>query len=218
MSEEINTPKPSDLSLVTVTLLKGVIYQDKDASLWGSLLNLQAQVRDFFQVLGLDLVLDEAEGHAFLRSRFDSEDDTEQCIPRLMPRYPLSFQVSLLLALLRRKLAEFDATGGATRLVLTLDEVVEILRVFSRDTSNEARFSDQVEANLKKVEDLGFIKKVRAGAGAGRADIAFEVRRILIPFVDGQWLAEFDDRLAAYQSHINGDGPGKDKDEEVSHD
>jgi hypothetical protein len=30
----------------------------------------------------------------------------------------------------------------------------------------------------------------------------YEVRRILKAFVDAQWLAEFDTRLAAYQAHL----------------
>jgi hypothetical protein len=62
-------------------------------------------------VLGLELVLDEAEGYAFLRARPEEEDsDTSASkLPRLVARRPLSFPVSLLLALLRKKLAEFDA-------------------------------------------------------------------------------------------------------------
>lgn len=207
MTESNSTFQPPELSLVTVALLKGVVYQEKDSGQWHSLLKLQSAVRDFFRVLGLDLVLDETEGHAFLRSRQDG-DETGQGLPRLMPRHPLSFQVSLLMALLRRKMAEFDATGGATRLILTLDEVVELLRVFNPETSNEARLTDQVETNLKKVEELGFVKKVRAGVGTG-TDVAYEVRRLLNAFVDAQWLAEFDDRLAAYHAQLV--GPSKEE-------
>jgi hypothetical protein len=39
------------------------------------------------------------------------------------------------------------------------------------------------------------------------ADGHFEVRRILKAFVDGQWLAEFDQRLAAYAAELRGDEP-----------
>ena len=208
MIDSNSTLQPPELSLVTVALLKGVVYQEKDSGQWHSLLKLQSAVRDFFRVLGLDLVLDETEGHAFLRSRQDG-DETWQGLPRLMPRHPLSFQVSLLMALLRRKMAEFDATGGSTRLILTLEEVVELLRVFNPETSNEARLTDQVETYLKKIEELGFVKKVRAGVGTGGSDVAYEVRRLLNAFVDAQWLAEFDDRLAAYHTQLV--GPGKDE-------
>ncbi len=58
-----------DLSTLAITLLKGVIYREGDERLWGALLNLQARVRDYVAVLGLELVLDEAEGYAFLKSR-----------------------------------------------------------------------------------------------------------------------------------------------------
>jgi hypothetical protein len=30
----------------------------------------------------------------------------------------------------------------------------------------------------------------------------YEVRRILKAYVDAQWLADFDQRLAAYQAHL----------------
>ena len=81
-------------------------------------------------VLGLELALDESEGYAFLRARQENEDEGVTKLPRLVARRPLTFPVSLLLALLRKKLAEFDAGGGDTRLVLTRDQLVELVRVF----------------------------------------------------------------------------------------
>ncbi|PWB46892.1 MAG: hypothetical protein C3F18_12280, partial [Nitrosomonadales bacterium] len=127
-----------DLSAPVILLLKGVIYQEADAGLWNTLLNLQARVRDYMAVLGLELVLDESEGYAFLRARPESGDDAAPRLPRLVARRPLSFPVSLLLALLRKKLAEFDASGGNTRLVLSRDEIVDLVRVFLPESSNEA--------------------------------------------------------------------------------
>ena len=56
-------PSPS-LSALVIGLMKGVLYQESDGELWQSLLNLQARVRDYVAVLGLELVLDEAEGYA----------------------------------------------------------------------------------------------------------------------------------------------------------
>ena len=187
-----------------------MIYQDADsssASLWNALLNLQSRVRDYVAVLGLELVLDEAEGYAFLRARAESDDETAPKLPRLVARRPLSFPVSLLLALLRKKLAEFDASGGqegnGLRLVLGRDEMVELVRVFLPESSNEAKLIDQIETHLNKIVELGFLRKLKTSAGqSGQA--VFEVRRILKAFVDAQWLAEFDARLAAYQALLGG--------------
>jgi hypothetical protein len=190
----------ADLSPLAITLLKGVLYREEDERLWGALLTLQARVRDFVAVLGLELVLDEAEGYAFLRSRTEAEDETISKLPRLIARRPLSFPVSLLLALLRKKLAEFDAGGGDTRLVLARDEIVELVRVFLPESSNEARLVDQIETHINKVVELGFLRRLKASAGPA----SFEVRRILKAFVDAQWLADFDARLAAYQAQLVG--------------
>ena len=63
------------LSAVLIPLLKGVTYRDDDAAHWSALLQLQGRVRDHVAVLGLELMLDEAEGYAFLRSRPDPEDE-----------------------------------------------------------------------------------------------------------------------------------------------
>lgn len=195
-----------ELSALVVPLLRGVIYQETEPKQWSHLLNLQARVRDYVAVLGLELVLDEAEGYAYLQSRQVDEADGApgEQIPRLVPRRPLSFQVSLLLALLRKKLLEFDSVGGGTRLVLSRDELVELVRVFLPETTNEARLTEQIETQLNKIAEMGFVRRLKGeGAGQGGAGQAamYEVRRILKAFVDAQWLAEFDARLAAYQAH-----------------
>jgi hypothetical protein len=189
-----------DLSALVIPLLKGVLYQENDPAAWSALLGLQPRVRDYVAVLGLELYLDEAEGYAFLRSRAEPDDeDAAARLPRLVARRPLSFPVSLLLALLRKKLAEFDASGGDTRLVLSRDEVVELIRVFLPAGSNEARLIDQVDTHLNKAAELGFVRRLKTQPGQ---PATIEVRRILKAFVDAQWLADFDARLAAYRATL----------------
>ena len=201
MEEPTPVGTGADLSALAITLLKGVIYREGDERLWGGLLNLQARVRDYVAILGLELVLDEAEGYAFLKSRPETaEDEAAVKLPRLVARRPLSFPVSLLLALLRKKLAESDAGGGDTRLVLTREDIVELVRVFLPDSSNEARLIDQIDTHLNKVIELGFVRRLKAAGGPS----GFEVRRILKAFVDAQWLADFDARLADYQAQLAG--------------
>ncbi len=198
-----------DLSVLMIHLLKGVLYRDDDERLWASLLRWQARVREQAAVLLLELVLDESEGYAFLKSRPDPEEgDSAASLPRLMARRPLSYPVSLLLALLRKKLAEFDAGGSDTRLVLSRDEIVELVRVFlfPPEGSNEARLIDQLETTINKVVDLGFLRRLKSTAGAS-GPVGYEVRRILKSFVDGQWLAEFDARLAGYRAEAGTRGP-----------
>jgi hypothetical protein len=188
-----------DLSVAVTQLMKGVVYRDTHDRAWSHLLQLQSQVRDHVAVVGLQVVIDEAEGYAFLRQRPDDEDEERQ-LPRLIPRRALSFHVSLLLALLRKKLAEFDAQGGETRLMITRAQIAETLRVFMPATSNEARLLDRIDEHIVKAEQLGFLRQVKNG------EQVYEVRRILKAFVDGQWLADFDAKLAEYAALLGGEG------------
>lgn len=190
------------LSLAVTQLMKGVVYRDAHERPWGHLIQLQPQVRDYVAVLGLQVIIDEAEGYAFLRQRSDDEDqETERApLPRLIPRRSLSFHVSLLLALLRKRLAEFDAQGGDTRLILTRAQIVEMVRLFLPASNNEARLTDQVDSYLNRAHELGFLRQVKG------SEQAYEVRRILKAFVDGQWLADYDRRLAEYERLLSDDG------------
>jgi hypothetical protein len=196
-----STTDTYDLSSIAIPLLKGVLYQEHDAALWQTLLSLQTRLRDYFAVLGLELVLDEAEAYAFLRAKAPEEDDVDK-LPRLIARRPLAFPVSLLLALLRKKLAEFDAAGGDTRLVLSRDDIAELLRVFVPESSNQVRLLDQIDSYINKIIELGFLYRLPVAA---KQTPSYEVRRILKAFVDGQWLADFDARLSAYRAHLTGE-------------
>ncbi|HLM42395.1 MAG TPA: DUF4194 domain-containing protein [Myxococcaceae bacterium] len=180
--------------------MKGVLYQESDLGLWQGLLHLQGQVRDHVTVLGLQLMLDEAEGYAYLRQRPAAEGEPE--LPRLVPRRQLSYGVSLLLALLRKKLAEADSTGGGSRLVLRRDDILDMVRLFLPDGTNEARLVDRLDADIARVVELGFLRRLRD------SDEAFEVRRILKAFVDAQWLGTFEQKLADYRAHLAEEGGG----------
>ena len=179
-------------SLVLITLMKGVLYQDRDPGQWQDLLDHQARLRDQLAPLGLTLMLDEAEGHAYLGQRADDDEDP---LPRLVRRQPLSYPVSLLLALLRKKLAEQDAGGDEPRLILSREQLQEMLTLFLADTSNEARLLDRLDGHINKVVELGFLRRLKGEPPR------FEVRRLLKSFVDAQWLAEFEQRLAEYREH-----------------
>lgn len=197
----LETPQGQEqpaLSPVLITLFKGVLYQDQSPELWRALLELQARVRDHAGVFNLELMLDEAEGFAYLRQRPAADDEPD--LPRLVPRRQLGYAVSLLLALLRKKLVEHDAGGGEARLILSREQIVDLVQVFTPAASNEARLVDRIDADINKVVELGFLRRLR-----GQQD-QFEVRRILKAFVDAQWLSDLDQRLAEYQAQLDDGG------------
>lgn len=190
----------ASLSLASIALLKGVVYRDGNEQAWHHVVRLQPQLRDQMAILGLAVILDEAEGYAFLRSL---PPDPEAPLPRLVPRHKLSLHTSLLLALLRRRLAEFDASSTEGRLVLTREELVVLMMTFLAVGTNESRTVDQVERAINKVADLGFLRPLPPRPGA---PAAWEVRRIIKAFVDAQWLGELDARLRTYAEHLGATG------------
>jgi hypothetical protein len=192
------TGRQASLSPVLIALFRGVLYRDQSPEHWQAMMQLQPRVRDQASLFGLELVVDEAEGYGYLRQR--PAADGEEDLPRLVQRRQLGFGVSLLLALLRRKLAEHDADGGDPRLILARDEIVDLMQLFLPGGTNEAKLVDRIDAHINRVIELGFLRRLRG------QDDRFEVRRILKAFVDAQWLSEFQQKLAEYRAHIEGTG------------
>ncbi|MBK7859637.1 MAG: DUF4194 domain-containing protein [Archangiaceae bacterium] len=182
------TPSHDAFPSLLIGLMKGVVWREDDAAQWGRLLTLQSQVRDHVSPLGLDLVIDEGEGYSLLRQRPAVEGSE---LPRLIPRRPLSYPVSLLLVLLRKKLAEADGTSGDPRVVLRREELIEMLRHFLKDGTNDAKLVDHITAQINKVRDLGFLRPLKGRDGE------YEVVRLLKTFVDAEFLEGL---LTSYRS------------------
>ena len=123
----------------------------------------------------------------------------EEALPRLVRRRTLTYSVSLLLVLLRKRLVEFETGGGEGRLVLTTEQIVEMLRLFQAESTNDARIVDNVESTIKKATELGFLRQLR-----GQSD-HWEVRRILKAYVDAETLSDFAGKLREYAGRVTSD-------------
>jgi hypothetical protein len=183
----------NELADVLIGLLKSVVYRDQSPALWREIVNRQGPARDHLQLLGLDIVIDDAEGYAYVR-QIDTGDDDSTSVRRLIPRRQLSYPVSLLLVLLRKRLLQHDARGGETRLVLTRQQIVELMRTYMTVSSNEARIEDQIDRHIDRVEQLGFLRRMK------ETEEGFEVRRILRAFVNADWLSDLE---ALYREHAH---------------
>lgn len=193
--ENIDTIQPAaELRPVLITLLKGVLYQEQRPELWRDLLALQVPVRDYFQQIGLLLFIDEPEGYAFLKQQPQAEDEKNN-LPRLIQRRQLSYPLSLLLVLLRKKLIELDSEGGRTRLILSREQMVEMVMIFLPDSSNEAKIVDSIDRHINRLCEYGFLRRLKGD------DRRYEVHRIIKALVDADWLDDFNAHLAEYRDH-----------------
>lgn len=187
-----------ELPSVLIALLRGVLYREKEPGLWSLLLRMRSEANEYMIRLALVLHIDEIEGHAYLRNREVLAGEDEQPT-RLLPRRQLAYNDSLLLALLRKKLAEFDATATDSRLILRSEQLYEMLALFLPEVADEVRLRARVDTSIRRLADMGFLRKLQAG---GETD-SYEVLRIIKAFVDAEWLSGFEAGLATYRAHEN---------------
>ncbi len=178
------------VSSAIIRLMQSVVYKEGDEDTWLTIERHGGAIRDHFATIGVDVVVVDSEGYAYLRSRPDI--DGEDPLPRLVRRRTLTYNVSLLLVLLRKRLVEFETSGSEGRLVLSAEQIVDMLRLFLPEGTNEARTVDRAESTIKKAAELGFLRQLR-----GQPD-HWEVRRILKAYVDTQTLGDFEGKLREY--------------------
>ncbi|MCK3770674.1 DUF4194 domain-containing protein [Microbacterium aerolatum] len=193
----MRTPEEHATAAAVIALMRGVVYRERDETTWAALERHGAAVRDHFSDIAVDVIVDDVEGFAYLRTREDAEG--EEPLPRLIRRRTLTYQASLLAVLLRRRLAEFEATAGEGRLVLTQEQIGEMLSVFAKDSTNEARSQDRIGSTIRQLKDLGFVQELR-----GQSD-AWEVKRVLKAYVDAQTMGDFEARLTEYARALDGE-------------
>ena len=180
----------SERAFVLVRLIREPIYRE-DHALWETLRAQRDSIARYFHEIGQEVVIDEAEGYAFLRQ---IEIGGGERVPRLDRRQPLSYTATLLLVCLREELARFDAAPDeSTRLVLTRQQLRELVSQFLRETNDQIRDLRRIDTAIRRAEELGFLR----GFGPPEAE-TFEVMRILKARFGPMELQEVRDRLARY--------------------
>lgn len=194
MPDQHNTIIPPHAPVI-IRLLQGVVYDD-NRELWNALIDHQTQVRDYFGLIGIDVLIHEAEGFAFLKQQ-QAEEGAEFVLPRLIERRQLGYTLTLLCVLLVEKLIEFDVRGGdSTRLIVGKDELKEMVRIFLSDKTNEARVMDSLDAPINKLVEYGFLRKLTTG------DDQYEVRRILKARITADALMDIKQRLEKHAESL----------------
>jgi Domain of unknown function (DUF4194) len=180
----------SERSFVLAHLLLAPIYRE-DGSLWESLRTERDGIAHYFRQIGQEVVIDEAEGYAFLRQ---IEVDGEESVPRVGRRHSLGYTATLLLVCLREELARFEAAqDDSTRLVLTRQQVRELVGQFLPESNNQIRDVRTIDTAIRRVEELGFLRAF----GPPEAE-TYEIMRILKARFGPAELQDIKDRLARH--------------------
>ena len=144
----------------------------EDIQVWETIRAERDYLTRYFRQIGQELIVDEAEGYAFIRQ---IELDGEERVPRIGRRQTIGYTATILLVCLREELARFDAAPGeSTRLVLTRQQLRELVLQFVKESNNQIRDMRTVDSAIRRAEELGFLRAV----GAAESD-TLEVMRIL---------------------------------------
>ncbi|MCA9131745.1 MAG: DUF4194 domain-containing protein [Planctomycetales bacterium] len=168
-----NLPTYKEWSLAAVRLLQGPVYHDDGA--WETLLRYQSAVSEYLLRLGLLLVVDEAEGLAYIRQLAEDEaQDGYQNLPRLFRRTRLSYEATVLCVLLREELRKFEEEDlDNRRCVVEQAALLQLWKSFFPSGEDEVRLQKSLDTALRRLEGLRFVSRFGDGGES------WEVRRIL---------------------------------------
>lgn len=189
-------------STALIQLLQGVVVKGSQPEIWNTLTTQQYRIGEYMEKIGLSLEIDTEGGYAFLRQK-DSDE-----LPHLVRKQPLTFKMSLFLALLRNEINEFDGANGDSMLVVKEEEMVQKMKPYFPETSDEVKFINSIKTCFSKALDMKIVMPVRDN------ELAYEVQPILRRFVDAEWLSEFNKELERY---VEENGLQVEKKEENAH-
>lgn len=177
--------------IAAVHLLQGVVYEE-DKETWTILLGNESDLCDYFCEIGLTLVIDRAEGIAYLR-QFDDDERTAgyERLPRLFKKTPLSYDATLLCVLLREEYRKFeDEDLDNERCVVDVELLFDLWKSFHSSNSDEVALQKRLTQMLNQLEKLKFVRKLKSDSDA------WEVRKLLKARIPIDELDHLRDRLA----------------------
>ncbi len=182
-------------SFVKAHLLQGALYRE-DSALWEILLQQRADVAHFLRQIGQELVLDEAEGYAFLRQ---IEPTDQERVPRLAQRRRLGYEPTLLLVCLRAELDRFEsAPGESAALVLSREQLRGLASDFLRQTADEKRDRRTLDGAIDRLVELDFLR-LRSGE-----EDRYAVMRIIKARLGPEQLEAIKQRLLTHARALTG--------------
>lgn len=186
------SPEFRERGIAAVRLLQGVVYDD-DEETWSILLGSESDLSDYFCQIGLSLVIDRAEGLAYLRQFGDDErTGGYERLPRLFRKTPLGYEATLLCVLLRDEYRKFEEEDlDNERCVVELDSLFEIWKTYFPASSDEVRLRNRLGTTLNQLDKLKFVRKLKVDADT------WEVRKLLKARVPLDQLEELLERLTA---------------------
>ncbi len=189
--------KISKYAPAVIKLLQGAVcYDDKD--IWENLLSNRTSIEEYFEKIGIRVIINESDGYAFLeQKKFEEENNIN--LPKLTRKIPLSYDVTLLCVLLREKLLQHDTGSGySLRPIVAKEDLYEMLQQFFKERTDEKKQRRKFDTIITRVIELGFLRPLE---NPGKDE--YEIRTIIKARVTAEKLIEIKQSLQKHAEDIN---------------
>jgi hypothetical protein len=195
-----NNSKTAPYAGVIIKLLQDALYDDDKH--WKDLMAHQEELIDYFERIGVKLVIDENDGYAYVYQPEPDEDDDARKLPRLVKRIPLSYEVTLICVMLREMLEEYDVRAtDSVKFFTTNKEIKEKIELFFKDKTNKVKLLKNFDNYINQVTHLGFLKMLREDP-KDKDNTQYEVKRVIKAKINNEKLEEIKQKLNEYSSAI----------------
>lgn len=167
-------------------LIKGAIYRE-DTVAWNQVITYTSAIRSFFEKLSLDVLIDEQEGFAFLKSTMP--EDGKESSGGLVVRRSLTRNATALCAILREELHTWERSEREDQAcVLTRKQIREKMLPYTRLAEDDSKFHGLVDAAIAQACESQLLRLVNLEKGSDRRDDQqFQIQRIIkarLPIAD----------------------------------
>lgn len=180
-------------SKAVIKLLKGVV--ENNDVVWNDLLTYQADIQNYISTMGVELIVKKDEGFAFIKQTILDDDKTIN----LVSRRQYGFEVSVMLVVLRHMLEDFDSNptlSQATDKYVTAEDIEEETEMFLPASYNKVKFEKELDNNIDKIVDFGFLVAPKNKEGEKR----YRIHRIIKEKVTLDDLLDFKKQLNDYDT------------------
>ena len=185
-----------EYSLAVVRLLKGTV--NSNDTVWDDVLLYRIAIQKYVNVIGLELIIKENDGYAFLK-QFNIDDDDNTI--GLVSRKQVGFETSVLLVVLRQILEDFENNptdfSGSEKFI-DREELIGQIELFLPDKYDKIGYLKELESYIKRIEKLGYIKRI----DEDDRNACYRIHKIIKEKVNIDALEEFKTKLNEYVESI----------------
>jgi hypothetical protein len=173
-------------------LLQGVVYNDDPY--WKDILHNQVSITEYLEKIGIELVVDQPEGYAYIIQIPLDEDGSTVGLVR---RTPMTYEASLICIFLREKLDDFDIGDHLhNRCLVSHKQLKEDIELFFKEKPNFKKFLREIDKHIGKVEEYGFLKA--QNNGEKEDEKLYEIKRIIKAKVSSDHIEAFRNKMEEY--------------------